>query len=196
MENNQNEMTHSESLALIASMINKAKNRFSENGLLYLWWGWLIFACCTIQFIVFYFYNENAWYIWISTWVMAVFQIYIIRKKKKEKQVKTYTEEINGFIWLVFFICLMLSIFIIIYSGNFKLIYPILLVLYGLPIFLSGVILKFKPLILGSIYCWVLSILSLFISAEFQLLLVAVAVLLAWVIPGYLLRSKYNNNLD
>lgn len=196
MENSKNEMTQAESMVLIASMINKAKNRFSENGLLYLWWGWIVFACCIIQFIALYFFNENAWYVWLSTWVMAIIQIFIIKKKRKTQKVNTYTEEINGFVWLAFFICLMLSLFIVSYSGNQKLIYPILLVLYGMPIFLSGVILKFKPLISGSICCWVFSVLALFILPEFQLLLVAVAVVLAWIIPGYLLRSKYNNNVD
>ena len=118
------------------------------------------------------------------------------QEKRKTQKVNTYTEEINGFVWLAFFICLMLSLFIVNYSGIYKLIYPLLLVLYGMPIFLSGVILKFKPLIMGSICCWIFSILALFILPEFQLLLVAVAVLLAWIIPGYLLRSKYNNNLN
>lgn len=31
-----------DSLQLIDQMINQAKNRFSENGFLYLLWGWLI----------------------------------------------------------------------------------------------------------------------------------------------------------
>ena len=120
----------------------------------------------------------------------------ILKKKTKTQKVNTYTEEIYGFVWIAFFICLMLSLFIVNYSGNFKLIYPIILVLYGLPIFLSGVILKFKPLIMGSICCWIFSVLALFILPEFQLLLVAVAVLLAWIIPGYLLRIKYNNSVE
>ena len=195
MEENSNEMTHTESVALIASMINKAKNRFSENGHLYLWWGWDIFACCSIQFIALYFFNENAWYVWLSTWLLAIIQIFIIKKKKGQQKVITYTDEIYGFVWIAFFICLMLSLTILNYSGNSQLIYPIVLVLYGLPIFLSGVILKFKPLILGSTSCWLFSFLTLFILPEFQLLLVAAAVLLAWIIPGYLLRIKYNNTV-
>lgn len=196
MENNQNEMTHSESMALIASMINKAKNRFSENGLLYLWWGWLIFVCCVVQFIAIYFFKENVWYVWLSTWAMAIFQIFLIKKKRSRQIVKTYTEELNAFVWLDFFICLMLLIVIISFSGSHKLIYPILLVVYGMPVFLSGVILKFKPLIFGSICCWAFSIIALFIKPQFQVLLVAVAVLIAWIVPGYLLRSKYKHSLD
>jgi hypothetical protein len=34
-------MSETESLRLISSMINKAKNGFSESGTLYLLWGWL-----------------------------------------------------------------------------------------------------------------------------------------------------------
>jgi hypothetical protein len=34
-------MSETESLRLISSMINKAKNDFSESGTLYLLWGWL-----------------------------------------------------------------------------------------------------------------------------------------------------------
>ena len=196
MENSENEMTQAESMALISSMINKAKNRFSESGILYLWWGWIVFACCAIQFIALYFFNENAWYVWLSTWVMAIFQIFFIRKKIKTQQVKTYTEEIYGFVWLVFFICMVLSIYIVSRSGNYTLIYPLLLVFYGMPIFLSGIILKFKPLIYGSICCWVLSIIALFILPVFQLLLVAAALFLAWIIPGYLLKNRFQNSVN
>ena len=41
-----------ESLAIIESMINKAKNQFSENGHLYLLWGWAVFVCSIAQFIL------------------------------------------------------------------------------------------------------------------------------------------------
>ena len=40
-----------DSLLLIDSMINQAKNRFSENGFLYLLWGWVIFACAIFHFV-------------------------------------------------------------------------------------------------------------------------------------------------
>lgn len=196
MEYNQKEMTQAESVALIASMINKAKNRFSENGVLYLWWGWIVFACSAIQFIAIYFFNENAWYVWLSTWIMAIFQIFIIKKKRKTQEVRTYTEELDGFVWMVFFICMMLSLFIVNYSGHHILTYPILLVLYGMPIFLSGVILKFKPLIFGSICCWILSVIALFTLPVFQLLLIASAIVLGWIIPGYLLKKKFKDNVD
>src|SRR5665213_1545047 len=99
MENDEVKLSESESLLLIASMINKAKNRFSESGTLYLLWGWLILICCIVQFIGFYFFDTDAYYIWFSTWFLLIYQIFYLRKKIKTQKIKTYTEEINGFVW-------------------------------------------------------------------------------------------------
>jgi len=40
---NHSERSPQEALQLIESMINKAQNRFGENGTLYLLWGWVLF---------------------------------------------------------------------------------------------------------------------------------------------------------
>jgi hypothetical protein len=192
MENNKINMTEKESLALITSMINSAKNQVSETGRLYLLWGWLIFICCTVQFVGLHFFHfEKSYYVWLLTWILFIYQIFFLSKERKKRKVKTYTNEINGFVWLVFFICLVLVIFIGSYLKKYEMINPVLLVLYGMPTFLSGIILKFKPLIIGGICCWTLSIISVFISGEYQLLLTVAAVIAAWIIPGYILKQNF-----
>jgi hypothetical protein len=76
----------------------------------------------------------------------------------------------------------------------YKLIDPLFLVIYGMPTFLSGIILRFKPLVWGGIGCWVLSILCTVIPVEYNLLLVSAAMVIAWIIPGYLLRQKFKKS--
>jgi hypothetical protein len=51
---------------------------------------------------------------------------------------------------------------------------------------------QFKPLKIGGIVCWMLAVISTFISPEYGLLLLAAAMVAAWIVPGYLLRKKYN----
>ena len=119
------------------------------------------------------------------------FQIFYLRKVRKTRRTKTYTSEINAFVWIVFFICMILVIFICNVSKKYEIINPLLLVLYGMPTSLSGVIIKFKPLIIGAICCWILAAVSPFINMDYQLILVATAVIVAWIIPGYLLRQKF-----
>ena len=173
-------------------MINKAKNRFSENGFLYLLWGWVILICCLSQFSLLYFFSyEGAYYIWYLTWIAVIGYVFYLNKKKKNRIIRTYTDEINGFVWLVFIICTALLVFILINAEAINYINPAILVMYGMPTFLSGIILKFRPLIIGGICCWLLSLLSLLTEYDFQLLLIAIAVIAAWLIPGYLLQKKY-----
>jgi len=56
MEQPFNEQT---GLQLIESMINRAKNNFSESGTLYLIWGIVIFICSMVQFVALYFFHEK-----------------------------------------------------------------------------------------------------------------------------------------
>lgn len=191
MENSFNEK---ESLELITGMINKAKNKFSESGTLYLVWGITVLICSVTQFV---FGNlmgyQHAYYFWFFTWVVYIYQAIFLFRKKKKLKVKTYTDEILGYVWICFIICSFVMLFILIHNKRFELIYSTILVLYAIPTFLSGAILKAKPLLIGGICCWLLASMSIFISVQYHLLLISVAVLLAWIIPGLYLRNKFLN---
>ena len=50
---------------------------------------------------------------------------------------------------------------------------------------------QFRPLKIGGIVCWVLAIVATLIEPMYGLLLAA-AMIAAWIVPGYLLRKKYN----
>ena len=122
--------------------------------------------------------------------------IYLAKRKKKEK-VKTYTAEIMGYVWLAFIVAMLLMVFILARGEGlnyYRLINPFFLLLYGIPTFLSGIILKFQPLIAGGILCWILSVVSTLIPYDYQLLLLSAAMLGAWIIPGYSLQSKYKKS--
>lgn len=181
-----------QSIRLIDSMINKAKNQFSENGLLYLLWGWVIFICAVVHFVLLKLdLFKHPEIIWASCWLVVIFQIIYLSKKRKKEKVKTYSHEIMGYVWISFGICMFLVAFILGQHDLYGYMYPLFLVLYGVPTFLSGVIMRFTPLKIGGIMCWILSIVSVFILPEYTLLLLAAAVVIAWIIPGYLLQKKY-----
>jgi hypothetical protein len=190
--NEEKLMTEKESMELITSMINKAKSRFHESGFLYLLWGWIVLICCIVQFSAAHFFNvQNAYHIWYITWLVLIYQIFFLRKKRKLRTFITYTEDINRYVWIVFGICEILLVFILLLFKKYEVINPVVIVLYGMPIFLSGIILKFKPLLLGGISCWVISGISPFVNIEFQLVLTAAAIICGWIIPGYMLRQKF-----
>lgn len=186
-----------QSLQLIGAMINKAKGRFSENGHLYLLWGWAVLVCSITQFILINYVKwENHYLVWLSMWLVLIYQaIYLSRRKKKEK-VRTYTDEIIAVVWITFVVLMFLFGFLfgsLLGGEYYRFINPGFLTLYGMPTVLSGTILRFRALIIGGVSCWLLAILSVFIPYDYQLLLLAVAVVCAWIIPGYLLRKRFKN---
>ncbi len=188
-----------ESLALIESMINKAKNQFSENGHLYLIWGWVILICSIAQFVMLTLRYDKHYLVWFITWIGVIYQAVYITRKKRQRTVRTYTDEIIGFVWLSFFITIMLFAFIIARGRGleyYTMIYPGFIALYGIPTFLSGTILRFKPLIAGGICCWILSVLATFTSFQYQTLLIGAAMIVAWIIPGYLLKWRFTKQMQ
>ena len=181
-----------DSLLLIDNMINQAKNRFTENGFLYLLWGWTVFACSTFHFMAIKlgFVKHPEW-VWMITWAVVIFQIIYLAKTKKKEKVKTYSDGIIDAIWICFGVCMLVLAIIL---GRFNLwmyMNSLVLLFYGIPTFLSGVVMQFKPLKFGGVACWRLAIGSTFVAPVYYLILIAFAVLIAWIIPGYLLRKKF-----
>jgi hypothetical protein len=186
-----------ESLRLIQSMINRAQDKFAENGHLYLLWGWVVLICSLTQFGLQRIFNlgpDKTWYVWMTTWVALIYQVSYIRKKRREMKVRTYTGDILAYVWLVFGIATLLIVFILGSNHQFALINPVLLVSYGVPTFTSGIILRFRSLMWGGIACWILAVVSSMVLNDFQLVLIALAVLVAWIIPGYQLRNKFKQS--
>jgi FtsH-binding integral membrane protein len=194
-ENSPEEFSPQQSLTIIQTMIETARNQFSENGHLYLLWGWIVFICSVAEFILLsVFKYQHHYIVWMLTWVALIYQIFYLVKEKRRERVKTYTHSIIGFVWITFVILMFLFAFLF---GNglgenyYRMISPGFLALYGMPTFLSGVILRFKPLVIGGVGCWLLSIIALYIPYDFQLLLLSAAMIIAWIIPGYMLRARY-----
>jgi FtsH-binding integral membrane protein len=183
-----------ESIRAIQAMIEKAKDHFSENGHLYLLWGWVVLICSLGEFVLVQAGVEGHQMVWFLTWAAVIYQFIYLRKQQGREKVKTYAGSMIGYVWLAFFILMVLLAFFL-FRGNEKanhvLLYPVFLALYGMPTFLCGALLKFRPLLYGGIGCWLLSVLSVYISPEYQLLLISVAMVIAWIVPGYLLRKKY-----
>jgi hypothetical protein len=193
---NKEKFSPEQSLQVIQSMIDKARDRFSENGHLYLLWGWVVLCCSIAQFILIKFIQtEKHYYVWFVCWLAAIYQFFYLRKQHRRQRVRTYADKMIGFIWISFAVLMMLIGFAVGRAGGseyYKLFSPIFLAMYGVPTFLSGIFLQFRPLVIGGIGCWVLSMLAHFIPYDYQLLLLAAAMVIAWIIPGYILQRNYN----
>lgn len=188
-------LTHSESLEIINSMISSAKNHYHESGLSAILWGMTNIICFVLAYMMekvegFHF-PFNPFYLMGITFIL---QLYFDRKERKFRKATSYIEEVNNFVWLAFaFAVLILTI-----AGGFAnigyIVLPMLLLLFGMPTFVTGCITKFIPFIAGGMICWILCIIALFHKSYETYLLVAAGAAAAWVIPGILLRIRFFKN--
>lgn len=187
---NEKQLTESESLEVIQRMILTAKNDLEDDSFYFLLWGWFVFIASITQYVLMHFEIEMSYIGWMILMPLGGLLTFIYgRKQNKSKKVKSYIDELMGYVLIAFLV----SLFIVLFSqAMLKLnCYPMVMMVYGIWLFVSGGAIKFKPLIIGGIINWALCIASFFVSFEIQLLLLALAVLLGYIIPGHMLKSKY-----
>ncbi|MBN8837393.1 MAG: hypothetical protein J0I09_09050 [Sphingobacteriia bacterium] len=188
-----------ESIALIESMIREVKQSAVENGFLYLLWGWTILFCALIQYSVLKFkltaikHIEAIWFIILP---VTIYQVIYLIKENKQKRVKTYVDDMIANVWTTFGICMFVASFIISKQNIWATAYPFVLMLYGVPTYLSGFAMKFTPLKIGAFGCWILALVAVYVEPVDYLLIIAVAMTIAWIIPGYLLRAKFKREYN
>jgi hypothetical protein len=66
----------------------------------------------------------------------------------------------------------------------------VIVLLYGMGTFVSGRLLKFKPLVIGGVIAWLCGILSFGQPFDIQLLILMVAIVASYIVPGHLLASS------
>jgi len=179
-----------QSLELITTMINKAKNDYVETGISALMWGSIVTFCSLASFINYYFQWQWTKYIWYLAIIAVIPQVIISVREKRKRKYKTYSEDAMGGIWISFGVAMFLLIYFV---NTFKVQHnePLFLIIYGFPTFATGYARSFKAMIVGGIACWVFAVISMYIEFPYTMLLEAGAAQLAWFIPGLILRRRY-----
>ena len=212
MIQSEKKLTEKESLDLITQMINKAKDACHDTGIAAIMWGAVIAVCALVRLSELHFGYNLPFNIYWLTFVAVLPQIYFSIKEKKKRKVKAYGDDFFDYLWIGFGICIFLVIYI---TGSmhsewekaaeqyqqltgqktsfriYEYTSSFFLLLYGLPTFVTGVSMKFKPMLWGGLLCWVCCILSLYTNFKIDLILIALSSVFAWLIPGIIMEKDY-----
>ena len=182
-----------ESLQLINSMINTAKNKLADDGFLFIFWGWLVCGAALIHYTTIMLNIPYGYWVWPVLMPLGgiVSGIYGAMQKKKST-VRTYIDTYLGYLWGAFLIAMVITLAMMPFHG-IKLTYFFLMLLYGIATFVSGGLLNFKPLIIGSLFSFLCAIVSVFLGETEQLLIISLSLLCSYIIPGHLLRNKFKS---
>jgi hypothetical protein len=196
MENHEKEFTPEESLQLISQIIAKTRRNIKISSFYFILWGWItVFSSLTCFFLIKYmvsthqcrYINIGAWMAWIvPAFIGLIISVGHAKKMDRSVKVKSQIGSIIKVLWYSNAVVITIGCFIS-YKLNF---YPapLVLIIIGLSTFMTGYIIKFKPIIYGGTIFWLAGILSVFIQSDYQLLLTAVSIVAGYLVPGYMLK--------
>jgi len=192
MEANDKVLKPEDSLQIIEKMIQRSKGNLHDSSFYFLLWGWIILAANIGQIILNYIEYDKPYLIWllIIPGIIAS-AIYGARHGKKAKA-STHLDRINFMIWMAFLACYF-TITIFMKNFNYQIV-PIIFILAGNATFLTGIVIKFKPLIWGGIVFLAGVFAYFLLPGEYFQFISPVVIILGYLIPGYLLKSQNKKN--
>ncbi len=186
------EFSPQQSLRLIHQMIANTKNTIGNDSPYFLLWGWAVFIGCLLQYYLKVIAGyPKYYYVWLITPVVVIIQLFLIYRRTKYEKVKTFIDEANTYLWTAIGLSFLVLSFVFVHIG-WQYCFPFYTLLYGIGTYISGSLIKFKPLIIGGLLCFLLVAISAYTSYDTQTLLIALAVFVSYIVPGHILRYRYH----
>lgn len=194
---NEQTLTPEDSLTIINKAIVNYKVNYRESAKVFLLFGWLLAVASFSNFIALRVLNAKEAYssmglysfvIWgtfATVGLIALF--FLVHKEKKHKKVYSYIDSYVNSLWWVTLIAFFTAAFICMKLGLNP--PPVMLLIAGIATATTGFIIKFRPLIIGGMAFFVFSIATVFVPNEYSALLVCIAIICGYLIPGYMLKS-------
>ncbi|WP_375438359.1 hypothetical protein [uncultured Hymenobacter sp.] len=191
MEPTEKPFSAPESLQLIQSMLQAAKQDLSDHSFDLLLWGWLVLAAALSHYVLLQTGYDKPWLAWPVLMALGAVAAFVNGARRGHRErVRTAQSDFMTFLWGGFGVLMLMLIGVGIAFGWSRA-YPLIIALYGLGTFATGGALRFRPLIWGGAVCWLLATVAFRVAFDTQLLLVAAAVFIAYVVPGHILKNTY-----
>lgn len=177
-----------ESLAIITRMIQQTQGNLRSSSFHFLLWGVIATVGFLGQYLLMeftdYAHPYIVWLIAIPGWIIS----FVYGKRSSERSgVSNYSDRLIMWTWVAFGI----TILVVIFSGRFnELIPPAIMLLSAMATFITGAIVKFKPLLYGAGALWIFAAIALALPPSTGLLVSALAFVAGYLIPGFILRSQ------
>jgi hypothetical protein len=196
METSDQHLNAHESLRVIRETIDLAKNDLKEDGFYFLLWGWLVaFASAADWYMAVVEGTPTHGKVWLIMVVVGIpATIFRQIRVEKPKKVQNIVRQWYGLIWLGYGISMALVIPLAVRNQLSPI--PFILVLTGFATYMSGVLLKFKPLLLGAAVFWAGALWCMFLSNAHHLIIQCASAVLGYLVPGYLLKSQSQKHVS
>jgi len=177
-----------ESLQMITEVISKTKDNLREHSFPFLLWGWLIAAASFLFFCLHTYTSFNLYFlpfpILATAGIVVTIRFFAGHRFVSETWLSYYLKRM----WLVLGLAFILVVVINVIGHNPPFTYTLLIA--GIGTMISGLVLRFRPLVFGGIVFLLSSVSSVVVADMYKPLLMGVAVVFGYLIPGYLLKRS------
>jgi len=188
-----NKLSPEKSFELITQVITQARNKFEENGFIYMFWGLLMAITSISQFVLLKneYYDIN-WYPYLLMPVGSIYTgLYFSKRKGKSKQ--NLISKIISALWIVltFNLLILGAVFGSYLKQNLV---PIILILLAIGVIVSGTAVKSELLLYSGILINISAFVCFYLDWIYHPLLMSIVSILAFFIPGLFLMIKYKKS--
>ena len=196
-------LTPEESLQIIQKSISNSRKNMREGRFYYLLWGWAhILASLANNFVIRYYHRieqyEKIMLMSLLTWGVFVIgamiiQYVVIARSRKGEKVVTHLDRYIMIIWIIAGLLMGLMAFLSLKVGA----YPTSFILgvTAMATAVSGLMVRFRPLVFGAVVFLLAAVVAIYMEGTTQLLVFAVAMVLGYLVPGYILRTVKNGDI-
>jgi len=194
---------------------------YHDSGIGAIFWGTVISIAGLMTFLTLQFKWDNDFDWWLLALFALVPQIFISIREGNQKVVKTHVGRALDMVWILFGFSIFAIIFYMNFSPVMHMRFlaedgtallakdlatgetrdysmsvapspgSLLLLLYAFPTMVTGVVQKFRPMIVGAIITYVFFVISIYTRNPVDQLLMGISGLLNWLVPGLILRKRY-----
>jgi len=183
--------SNEESLQIIGDMIGQAKRNIAKGGSFYfLLWGFVV-SIANLSFyylatVVKYSTPQIVWVITLPAVIVTI--VYSIRQQAdKRAKVVGHLDRIYGQMWTTIFVGIMILLF---FMKEININHNAVILLFSaMGTYVSGQMLRFKPLIFGGISLFVASIIAFKVSPIDQSLVAGLGIIVGYIVPGFMLKK-------
>ena len=199
MEKSEKQMTPEESLNLIGEVISNTRNNLRTDSFFFLLWGWfIIFASLIESLILWHAGSMNDWknvgllsglnYCGIVL-IGLVIQFFYVKKHYVKRGYRTFFEKVISYIWILSSVIIFLMVYLA--GTRHESPEPFILAAISVPTVITGMMTRFKPLIIGGLLFVLFAIIAVNVHTNYIRSLVSVVALICgYLVPGYLLKMK------
>ena len=184
-------LTPEESLLLISKTIEETKERFQNNGHIFVIWGALTLIVFGSQHILgmLGFYNYMMVPVYLFPLGAIYTALYVRREYKKNHAPRTLIGNILGSMGWVVGMNLMIMGFL--FSDKLgDALAPVFIILLASMIIVAGLAIRFKPLTIGGLLMNVIAIASFYVERDYHGFSIMLSATLGMLIPGIMLNMN------